>query len=532
MNTSSGSLRRCQHRRRGTVQAKPDSTDEGRQHRRRRTLTTRRYHQSHRLRLDRPAALPGKFHVFQPLPLTSTLVHLANVQTYLAGYFCVIDFALVFQFFYYQSVNPPAPTSLPPPTAYPAYTPTYNSSPSLHASLILSHSTHGLPPRAASQPGGHRTRSTSSPAMQPLSAMPLPSESMISGTSDATARPRIRRQGTTHGSSSTLESPGLYTDRSYAAIYEAALDVARTAERVSARRSQSRRRRLTRQSTANHPTTSDEEAGDGGDRGELHASFHSELSGRSGASSSSTIEGDYRHMTSSTGTLLEAGDPRVYRDRRGRTLRRQPSLVEALSPYESEDQATPLAHPGHATPGHSSGQEGYSDEARRDRKREKSRSLSLARGSSGRGGRRAAGVAFMSLGLIARGWYGTYSPSTPIWATPLSSSGQVLSRPISSVVPSRHPPLHPFPASRAVSSSASASNLRLEPHEDGTTLVWIQEERQGSHEHGDHGFPDQPFSFQRIVGRVSAWACTTLYLTSRLPQIWKNVSRSTSSSVA
>jgi len=29
---------------------------------------------------------------------------------------------------------------------------------------------------------------------------------------------------------------------------------------------------------------------------------------------------------------------------------------------------------------------------------------------------------------------------------------------------------------------------------------------------------------RRIVGRISAWTCTTLYLTSRLPQIWKNVS--------
>jgi solute carrier family 66 (lysosomal lysine-arginine transporter), member 1 len=28
---------------------------------------------------------------------------------------------------------------------------------------------------------------------------------------------------------------------------------------------------------------------------------------------------------------------------------------------------------------------------------------------------------------------------------------------------------------------------------------------------------------ERVVGRISAWACTTLYLTSRLPQIWKNV---------
>lgn len=28
-----------------------------------------------------------------------------------------------------------------------------------------------------------------------------------------------------------------------------------------------------------------------------------------------------------------------------------------------------------------------------------------------------------------------------------------------------------------------------------------------------------------IIGRISAWTCTTLYLTSRLPQIWKNVSQ-------
>jgi solute carrier family 66 (lysosomal lysine-arginine transporter), member 1 len=28
---------------------------------------------------------------------------------------------------------------------------------------------------------------------------------------------------------------------------------------------------------------------------------------------------------------------------------------------------------------------------------------------------------------------------------------------------------------------------------------------------------------ERVIGRISAWMCTTLYLTSRLPQIWKNV---------
>ena len=34
---------------------------------------------------------------------------------------------------------------------------------------------------------------------------------------------------------------------------------------------------------------------------------------------------------------------------------------------------------------------------------------------------------------------------------------------------------------------------------------------------------EEPTS-DRILGRISAWTCTTLYLTSRLPQIWKNVS--------
>ena len=35
--------------------------------------------------------------------------------------------------------------------------------------------------------------------------------------------------------------------------------------------------------------------------------------------------------------------------------------------------------------------------------------------------------------------------------------------------------------------------------------------------------PPGEISNKRILGRVFAWMCTTLYLTSRLPQIWKNV---------
>lgn len=43
--------------------------------------------------------------------------------------------------------------------------------------------------------------------------------------------------------------------------------------------------------------------------------------------------------------------------------------------------------------------------------------------------------------------------------------------------------------------------------------------RENTH---DESPPDQPSS-QQILGRIFAWLCTTLYLTSRLPQIWKNV---------
>jgi hypothetical protein len=48
-----------------------------------------------------------------------------------------------------------------------------------------------------------------------------------------------------------------------------------------------------------------------------------------------------------------------------------------------------------------------------------------------------------------------------------------------------------------------------------------------NHNRGEKGDkpPNGGNHYQRIVGRASAWICTTLYLTSRLPQIWKNVSR-------
>ncbi|KAF9646402.1 hypothetical protein BDM02DRAFT_3156563 [Thelephora ganbajun] len=47
----------------------------------------------------------------------------------------------------------------------------------------------------------------------------------------------------------------------------------------------------------------------------------------------------------------------------------------------------------------------------------------------------------------------------------------------------------------------------------------------GSTDHQDLPPPEESPPLERIIGRMSAWACTTLYLTSRLPQIWKNFVR-------
>ncbi|KAJ7581264.1 PQ loop repeat-domain-containing protein [Mycena floridula] len=44
-------------------------------------------------------------------------------------------------------------------------------------------------------------------------------------------------------------------------------------------------------------------------------------------------------------------------------------------------------------------------------------------------------------------------------------------------------------------------------------------------DHPPHEHPSNPPSGQRVLGRFFAWLCTTLYLTSRLPQIWKNFVR-------
>ena len=74
----------------------------------------------------------------------------------------------------------------------------------------------------------------------------------------------------------------------------------------------------------------------------------------------------------------------------------------------------------------------------------------------------------------------------------------------------------PEQANDPLSSSTplpSSSSDRIEFDVSGTRTSGSEEPP-----HQPHG-PD----WERIIGRTSAWTCTTAYLTSRLPQIWQNV---------
>ena len=230
--------------------------------------------------------------------------------------------------------------------------------------------------------------------------------------------------------------------------------------------------------------------------GEMIESFYSERSAGSNssvASASGSRVNVRQDLSKSTPALV---------DGRGRSLKRTGtgSVMMAVSQLPDEDQLDGLPNEG----GHGIAVEGAKPE------RSSSRSLSMARGSSGRGKRRrAAGVAFMSIGLLAFGRSrGAISTGGSMIAGRRGDIGRVLT-PLSAVEhhyiphsPTRHP---------------AAPNSLYDPF----TTTFTNLDYPG---HPDTPPSRPPVDYQRLIGRINAWACTTLYLTSRLPQIWKNVS--------
>ncbi|ORY27203.1 PQ loop repeat-domain-containing protein [Naematelia encephala] len=389
-------------------------------------------------------------------------------QTYLAAYFCVVDFSLLAQFFYYRSLQLKSTTQPPSTTTHettPRVSHYYTATPSIHQSLILppQHTSHTSP----------RSRSTSHPGksistLPPSSTLPLssglPPSTALPGFSTLPPSAGKRKRPSPWSSNTPLASPSALVDNSYAAIYEAALDVARAAERAG-----SKHRRLSRQATDDTIVTQTQAQGQG-----MTESFHSEMSASSG---------------------------RLSVDGRGRTLARIADVVAlAPTPPDEEDEDDQER------------QLGQQEMVMRQAPRSKSRSLSLVRGSGGRGtGRRAAGVAFMSLGLLVS-WskfdgrpygYGNEGGHGVVLGGKLERRGTWPA--------TRYP--QPFMATTPKSPQPMYLFFDIPPTSSS-------EKNDGPHSH-----PDEPPSFQRVIGRISAWTCTTLYLTSRLPQIWKNFNR-------
>lgn len=97
---------------------------------------------------------------------------------------------------------------------------------------------------------------------------------------------------------------------------------------------------------------------------------------------------------------------------------------------------------------------------------------------------------------------------------PLSSSSSLsgVGRVISST------DFHSVPV--AVSMTTSIPEQHITPYIAAIDLLSQDLPPQDTPSHDPHSTSS---SNKRILGRIFAWLCTTLYLTSRLPQIWKNV---------
>ncbi|TXT03855.1 hypothetical protein VHUM_04332 [Vanrija humicola] len=364
-------------------------------------------------------------------------------QTYLAAYFCVVDVTLVAQFFHYK---PKAVAATPRQSSL--------THPSPRTSLIL--------PPPAPRDRSH-VRSTTLPGGG-APPSPTPLYGHIHG----------------HAHANSADFSRLPTTDSAEALYAAALDVARAAERVHARRSTSSRPRPRHASTVPAPRSDSQAA--------LH-STQSEVSLHSSATEDEDEEAAHRRLTQSVSAL---GEPR------GRTLTRNSTgLATPQNELEHGDTVDEL-------------RDSHVLEIRRrvgSRSQNRSGSQARARGS----GRRAATVAFMGLGMLF--WRG----AVPGVVVPRGGGeGHVVER------------IAQVPAASGASPAWTWATAPLHPPVLGyspRSFVTFED----AQDDGDKPPPPPPKDdepdLKETIGRISAWCCTTLYLTSRLPQIWKNFQR-------
>jgi uncharacterized protein with PQ loop repeat len=182
----------------------------------------------------------------------------------------------------------------------------------------------------------------------------------------------------------------------------------------------------------------------------------------------------------------------------GSSRRHMSPIVPAAPRHTSAAAATLLARGRPLQRGEESESEDLSEE----------QVVETERRNSSRASRRSAGMVLLGMGMLFG--VGRYTGSTQPREV---KTGAVLV-PISNLDPSLTTGLSILgnPPNRLTGSPPSSVNVELPSLPSNT---WFSQQRQ----------PDEDASDERIVGRIFAWLCTTLYLTSRLPQIWKNYVR-------
>ncbi|KAK4058772.1 hypothetical protein OIO90_000218 [Microbotryomycetes sp. JL221] len=148
---------------------------------------------------------------------------------------------------------------------------------------------------------------------------------------------------------------------------------------------------------------------------------------------------------------------------------------------------------------------------------------------------RRTSMLFLSVGVLFT--FSSMSAKSPTRATSAEVKGMAwstmslpLSQPVAieHVSPSIHPPILGW--HQPASEEHRIRNRQLDQSSDARSSVTVDAEHEGeakaSDDHGDDKARHRPRrDWERFIGRTSAWLCTTLYLTSRLPQIWQNFRR-------
>lgn len=472
------------------------------------------------------------------------LTHQLPFQTYLATYFVFVDVSLVTQYFYYY--KPPIPYS-PSPSPSPSPTLTLTPTAVLYSSRSLTrpHSRsrllersineleagYGLHARARSAP---RAGTGSARFSGVMYAYPptgfLPTSDLAASGSDAV---KFHRADHRPSLSSLKRRLGEGSEKAEAKT------AVRTRDRIGSFSEDSAQER-------------DKEERGGEEEEELPSalvdSFYSDISGpltgrhvswgrdtahprhtsapavpvtAGGADTGASGSGEATETGFSTPTQTLGASKEEIRQRsrsRGRPstrTRAYPTITYDFAPSTSQGTIQPL--PPRGVP---EGLAPYGDpgsSARAHRELELGRQRQSQSHSKSGSRRRTASIVFLSVGLGALLAFGS-EPSTTMTTTMKTTAAVDLQDGIANV------------RGRVLGWNAVTDRGR---HEDSVwqqnepSFIYVQHEEPEAdrRKHRPHARPPlTPEQKRRIIGRISAWSCTTLYLTSRLPQIWKNVS--------